>query len=123
MVDGADEMVKVLSERTPKAKKIHHCTECSRAIEPGERYLMERCVFDDEMCIYKTCSHCQIAREWLIAECGGWLYQGVHEDIEEHVREGYGFGLARLAIGMRRKWRYRGGHLMPIPKLPKITAA
>jgi hypothetical protein len=59
--------------------------------------------------------------DWLTKECGGYLYQGVAEDIIEHAREGYGFGVYRLAVGIRNDWKRKDGSLWPIPKLPAIS--
>jgi hypothetical protein len=123
MIEDCDEVCTVLSTRISTARKPHCCTECSRIIETGESYLSESCLFDGDFTIYKTCAHCRVTREWLEAECGGFVYQGIREDIDDHAREGYGFGVMRLAIGMRKKWRYGNASLMPIPKCPKVTAA
>lgn len=118
-IDYCDERVLVLSENIRQARKEHKCAECNRAIEPGEKYLVESYIYDGEFTMHKTCTHCQVARDWLAKECGGWLYSGVYEDIREHVSEGcYGLPVARLAAGMRRRWRLRDQKLMPIPRLP-----
>lgn len=121
MMDGGDP-VTVLHERHPIAVKEHKCNECRRVIARGESYMVERYVFDGEAQTHKTCLHCQIARQWLVKECNGFLYTMVEEDINEHVHEGgYGMDLARVAVGMGRHWKRRDGQLMPIPKLPLTT--
>lgn len=120
MIDDSDGCVTLLGTAHHVARKPHKCSECYRMIEPGERYLRERHVFEREASTHRTCSHCQIVRQWLDAECGGWLYGSVGEDISEHAR--YGIGPARMSLGMQHRWRYsRSGRLMPVPRLPMTT--
>jgi hypothetical protein len=122
MIDDSDGRVEVLSMRWPRARKPHKCGECHRVIEPGERYNIHAGTYEGEFVTHKTCEHCTVARDWLSAECGGWLYEGVEEDISEHATNGlYGRPVMRLAIGMRRKWRTRKGALMPVPEVPATT--
>ncbi len=121
MADYSDGVSVVLHDRDQKARKPHQCSECNRIIEIGEHYNVQRCVFDGEANSYKTCEHCQVVKSWLTKECGGYLYQGVYEDIDQHRLEGYGFGVIRLAEGMGRKWKRKNGKLWPIPKMPKLT--
>lgn len=121
MVDMADERVIVLHERQHKARIEHKCRECGRNIRVGEHYTVERYVFDGSATSHKTCSHCMVVRDWLSAECGGFLYGSIEEDIVEHAREGYGIEVIKLAVGMRRNWTTRKGTLMSTPKLPITT--
>lgn len=121
MADYCDGYSIVLRDRNHRARKTHRCSECYRDILAGENYNVMCCIFDDSMDIYKTCQHCQIVKSWLQKQCGGYLFQGVYEDIDEHRREGYGFGVVRLASGMRHKWKRKDGRIYPIPKMPKIT--
>lgn len=123
MIDYADEGCLVLHDRNQKARKPHKCSECYRAIEVGETYNVQRTVFDGSATTYKTCQHCQVVKSWLSKECGGYLYQGVYEDIAEHASEGYGIRVKMLEIGMGRKWKRKDGRMWPIPKLPKVTEA
>lgn len=120
-VDYSDGYVTILHDRHPIAKKEHRCGECHRTIWRGESYMTERTIFDGNAETHKTCLHCQIARDWLVGECGGFLYGGVKEDIYEHAREGYGFGVVRLAAGMQNHWSRKDGRLWPIPKAPPLT--
>lgn len=122
-VENSDGSVTVLHERHPIAKKEHKCSECRRFIKAGESYMVERYVFDGEAHTHKTCLHCQIARDWLIGECSGFIYGGIAEDIYDHAREGYGFGVARLSAGMERQWQRKDGRQWPIPKMPPYTFA
>lgn len=100
------------------AKKHHKCTECYRQIRPGEKYLVETTVYEGRREGHKICAHCNVVRDWLMAECGGWLYGGIEEDIRGHAYEGYGMAVRRLAVGMGRYWARKNGELLPIPKMP-----
>lgn len=118
MIDGCDDYVNVLSTRHSIARKPHKCFECYRIIDSGELYLTENGLFDGEFVKYVTCPQCLIVRHWLKKECGGFLYEGIGEDLEQHMQE-YSinstirFALGRLVIGMRSKWENR-----KMPKLP-----
>ena len=120
MIEDSDGPVVLLSESQPVARTRHQCSECRRVIDPGERYLREFCLFDGRVTTHKTCAQCQVARNCLSDNCGGWCYGAVEEDIREHAHEGYPMYVARLAIGMQWMWRTPRGKLMPVPKLPEI---
>lgn len=122
MIDDADGRCIVLHETIRKARKEHRCTECRRVIQIGESYLHEGTLWEGKKDTVKTCSHCQVVRQWLSAECGGWIYGGVSEDIQEHAGEGwYGKGVIMLAAGMSRQWRKRSGEMWRVPSVPKTT--
>jgi len=116
MIDGADLAV-VCSESWRRARKQHRCCECSRIITAGERYRYAFVVSSDhESNSYHTCAGCAAAQDWLQVECGGWLFNGVAEDIAQHVESGVWSDdeerwvvkptrQARLLVGIRRKWR------------------
>jgi hypothetical protein len=124
MIDGADYTWDFYTQKTPTARKAHRCYECGRTIEAREVYDLLTAKGPEGIERYKTCAHCLVARNWLFAECGGYLAGGVGEDIDEHVSEGYGFGVARLSVGMRRQWqRFTGAGLLPVPKMPKVSEA
>ena len=121
-IDDADYFCEVLSSRTLTARKAHRCNECGRTIEPGESYLCEFLTDEEQGArVHKTCAHCQIVREWLLRECGGWLYSGIAEDIGDHA--GYGMPVARLVVGINRQWYRIDGSLMPVPTLPQGAAS
>lgn len=121
MINDVDKCV-VLAEEKRKSRKSHQCYECGREIQPKELYLHESIVFDGSIKTHKTCAHCQVARNWLMDECNGWVYGFVEDDIREHVHERhYGMDLARVAVGMRRNWKTRKGKLMPVPQMPLTT--
>jgi len=110
----------VYCAQTRKAAKAHKCNECYRQIAKGESYRHTHGLYDGYWMQNRVCSHCQVATTWLSDNCGGYMDQGVCEDIEQHVDEYRRMDLARLAVGMRSKWkRIRREGLMPIPKLPR----
>lgn len=130
MIHDAEPAV-LLSRGVRKARKTHTCDECGRPISPGESYEVAVTVVDNVLDPYKCCQHCQQAREWLVQECGGWVYGLVEEDLVEHWNERIErrdweqskgmvvdmfFDLARLLVGIRRKWTRRNGALMRIPQ-------
>ena len=122
MIDSADGYCVVLHEIIRKSRKDHRCSECGRIIEVGELYLNEGLMWEGKKNTVKTCSHCQVVRAWLNAECGGWLYEGVYEDIHEHVQEEfYGKAVLMLAVGMSRRWKKKNGEMYRVPSLPKTT--
>lgn len=119
-IDDA-ERVETLQDVMRKARKEYRCGECSRAIRTGETYRYVFGKLEGDRVTYRTCQHCLIGREWLTINCGGWLYEGVMEEIEEHAAEypKIALPLLRIAVGARRKWqRFDGAGLMPFPKLP-----
>ena len=122
MFNDGDGAVTMLSEADPVARKDHKCRECGRVIERGERYHVDRFVWEGKLDAHKTCAHCMVAREWLRQECGGYLFGGVEEDIREHAHNGdYPMGVYRLAVGMAWKWRTPRGRMLPLPAVPMTT--
>ena len=122
MTDGEDP--DFISSSALKARKQHRCGECGRAIEAGETYERTAGCWDGAVSTHKTCAHCVVAATWLLDECRGFLFRGVKADIHDHLKEappGAYPGLARIYIGMRRKWSRFGGGLMPIPAQPANT--
>ncbi len=117
-IDGADRS-EVYSESTHRARKEHKCYECRRAIMPGEVYRRVFTVTEGDASSMKVCGHCIVAQDWLISNCGGYVYGEVREEIEEHAQEYRALSLARIAVGMRRKWRrLRGDGLLAVPPSP-----
>lgn len=122
MIEDADGYCTVLREHHRIARKEHKCTECHRTIGIGESYLSEAPLFDGDVSGWKTCAHCQRVRGWLTAECGGWMWGGIEEDIREHAEDSrYGVGVKLLAVGMDRQWRRRDGRMWPLPRVPQTT--
>jgi hypothetical protein len=120
MFDDTDETVKMLSASDPVATKPHKCQECGRDIEPGERYHVDRFVWEGEIESHKTCAHCMVVRKWLQDECGAFAYDYVQECLREHIdyKGNCPMSAYRMAVGMKWKWRTPRGKLLPIPKAP-----
>lgn len=123
MIDDSDGPVTILGEPGwMKARKEHKCRECFRFIETGERYYREVYVFDGDFTTHRTCEHCKVVREWLVDECGGFLYGGIEEDAREHCwSRQYKMDLYRAVVGMSKYWRRKDGSLLPVPKPIKTT--
>lgn len=123
MIDDGDGPTTILSEDRRRARVEHRCSECGRTIHPGEVYVADTVVYEGDLSTYKTCAHCDVAREWLTHECRGFIYQCVREDMEDHARSGvYGRDVVRLAAGIRAKWSRRDGRMWPVPSLPGSAA-
>jgi len=122
MIDSADSQVRMLFEAKLIARKAHKCRECRRAILPGERYSIERYISEGKFHAHKVCAHCDIVRQWLLDECGGWCYTAIEDDIREHACSGdYRAPVLRLAVGMAWQWRTPRGRLLPVPQVPETT--
>lgn len=132
MVDGYDFEGTFLGEETRKARKEHRCEECYRKIQPGEEYRVAKWVNEGRVESMKMCAHCRVASKWLSDNCGGFVYGGIWEDIEEHIDEYRGVypevtrDLKRLAVWGKNDWRVkygpRAGALLPVPPLPRFPA-
>ncbi|HNC59759.1 MAG TPA: hypothetical protein PLP33_30335 [Leptospiraceae bacterium] len=122
MLSYDTEYFKLEREETRKARKAHRCSECYRQILPGETYNWFTGYIDGGFDVYKTCQHCQVAKEWLNKQCSGYNFTEVQEDITQHFYNGHGITVGRIAVGMRRKWeKFNSSELMPLPKMPNIT--
>lgn len=101
-----------------RAAKGHNCGECDRSIAKGETYRMDKTLYDSYWSTWRTCSHCDIGRAWLSRECGGWMFEEVREEIQEHAEEYpiVAYPLMRFVIASKRHWqRFDGDGLMPVP--------
>ena len=105
------------NRKTVTAKKPHKCDECARDILPGEEYTSAIGKWDGTVSTFKTCRHCGVLQNWLQRECGGFLYGGLSDEMQEHAREYQSFWLWRGLASMRRRWRKRDGSRIPIPSL------
>lgn len=124
MIEDADGPPEFLKENIKKARKVHRCCECGREISMGEKYRYSVGKWNGEIEFYRTCYHCMQAHEFLIAQCGGFVFTCVAEDLREHIDLPSGLGMiaARMFVGMRRKWKsFRKNDLMPAPNF-KISA-
>lgn len=101
-----------------RARKKYNCGECGRSIAKGETYRLDKTLYDSSWSSWRTCSHCDAGREWLSRECGGWIFQEVREEIEEHALEYpiVAYSLLRFVVAARRQWkRFDDSGLMPVP--------
>jgi hypothetical protein len=120
MIDTNDGFVTVVDADDIVARESCRCHECGRQIDAGERFHSEVFIFDDEIHHHDTCAHCLAVREWLLGECGGFIYSSVEEDARDHVVDNpgcYDAKLYRAVVGMKWKWRAKSGRLLPVPAL------
>lgn len=113
MVDEADYTWDVFLQETRRARKTHRCGECGTPINSGDTYCYSKGLGGGEgWQQFRTCAECLPACDWLVAQCGGYLFYGVYEDLHEHWGEGpfalgltevemVGFG--RMIIAMKRR--------------------
>lgn len=91
------------------ARREHKCYECGRAIRVGEPFVREFIVWErgnGGAGSFIACSHCEVLQGWLGANCEGWVFGKVIEDIAEHARDYKRADLARLVIAARNQWRW-----------------
>ena len=122
--DSDAETPQIFEQYRRVARKHHQCNECQRPIAPGEPYHLSKGLWDSEWSQFRACAHCQVAVAWLQAECGGYIFGQVEEDCAEHLQELVAsVGLVRLVVGMRRQWaRFHGDGLLPVPRIPRVSA-
>ena len=119
-IDDA-ERCDVWNEGDKKARKPHVCSECRREIAKGETYRRIDALYDGHWTTSRQCQHCRVGADWLSEECGGYLMDGVCEEIHEHAQEYRSLALWRLVAGADRKWKRARGGLMPVPRMPPLT--
>jgi hypothetical protein len=112
------------TERT--CRKACKCSECWRVINPGERYTYACGKGDGNFDVFRTCSHCTAATEYIKAVAACWCYYLGGRWNNDEDFEGEPTAVRRLVMMARRKWaRQRGprkGELYPIPWVPKLEA-
>ena len=125
MIDDC-EQYEVWGHRTVKrSRKEHKCAECHRSIAVGESYEIYSCGPPVDGAngwdVYKVCSHCMVAVDWLTATCHGFVHTQVLEEMSEHATEYRRMDLYRMEVGMRKKWTGKHGQLLRVmKKLPAI---
>lgn len=107
-------------EHKRKARKVHRCGECGRAVMPGETYQVAAGLYDGEFSHHKRCSHCVGLAEWLKAHvpcfCDSW--GGLFEDGADIVAH-YAHETIGLYVGFHRRWR----RLSRLPKYVDVIKA
>lgn len=121
MCDFGDDRPEVWRTSIQAARKPYQCDECRREIKIGERYVRDFWVFDGDVGGGITCSHCLVARKWLIENCGGFS-PGLEDLMREHAEEYPGLEpeLTAVAEGISRRW---DGGTMPVPPMPRSIAS
>lgn len=66
-----------------KARKVHKCGECSREIQPGEKYEYYSGRYEDKFSVYKTCLDCVSIRKAFF--CEGYFFEMIHDDLQNHI--------------------------------------
>lgn len=123
MIENADNYVSVShAYQVKSSRKEHRCNECGRTIAKGEGYHRAELCMEGGWYTFHTCVHCRVACAWLSEQCGGYLHEGVLEDVMEHAAVYHLGRLTRLEVGMKRKWkRFDGYGLMPVPQVPRVV--
>ena len=116
-IDDCDERYSVYYKQVKRARKEHKCCECRRAIAPGEPYQFSKGLYDGTWDTWHMCQHCLIGAEWLVEQCGGYVYASVREEIREHADEykSVSFALNKFYVGARQRWlKFDRSGLMPV---------
>jgi hypothetical protein len=66
-----------------KAKKAHKCTECRRAITPGEEYEYVSGKWEGRFEAYKTCQDCLSIRNEFF--CDGYSFGDLRSDLTDYI--------------------------------------
>lgn len=100
------------------ARKRHFCTECHGAIEVGEVFEYVWGLWNDQVNIFKTCTHCETARNFYVGDCdsesfrdpsiGAYSFTQVGQDLFSFAKDcpagsGLKFGAYRHAIELTRR--------------------
>lgn len=68
----------------PLARKVHHCCECLRDIQPGEYYERTSGIWQDSGGgTYKTCGDCMKLRDTLNIDCYAFGYLMDYVDLRD----------------------------------------
>lgn len=105
----------------PTARKPRMCQECSRTIQPGERYERVAAVWEGDFFTNVACMHCACAR--VIADYADNYYnEGYYGGLDEWMLNDSDPRTLRLRACFSAKWRYHSGALMPLPESPWADA-
>lgn len=75
---------KVYTQHHRTARKPHPCSECGRHIQPGERYLRTFGVWDGKADTFLTCPGCELALDWLMTACSGYMHGDIYDELRDH---------------------------------------
>ena len=116
MIDDS-EPVDFCLQKVRSARKTHTCSECRRTIQVGEKYTHSSYGVEGIVQVNKTCSHCEIAGQWLQKHCGGYCFGQIQEELQEHYSDGYREdNLRELLVGVHRGWKaFDSDRLLPLP--------
>lgn len=67
------------------ARKNHNCDECGKLISVGEKYEYVFGIWEGKANVHKTCSVCLDIRR--VFFCDGWIFEGVFEELHNHIQE------------------------------------
>ena len=94
----------VSSEKHPKARIEHTCSECYRKIQKGEIYESYRAIYDGSWYTTKTCIDCESVRNALLCN---WECETVWESIFEHYSGSNNLPSAECMMTMTKAGRDR----------------
>jgi len=98
----------------PLARRHHRCSECGRAIPPGERYERVEALWDGPWSTVKTCVWCLGLRDIIEsrAPCFCWLHHDLVDTMVQFLRDdsgeipGLGMQAGRWIVAAKRDgWR------------------
>ena len=86
-IDGCDawDVAHDYAITDPTARKTHTCYECSRKIEPGEKYERFVSFGDGSASTYKTCLDCLSVRDILFCR---WIFGEIWQELQEQIING-----------------------------------
>ena len=85
-----DSWCELWSERAVRARKAHICSECRRAIDPGETYVVHFSKFEGDVSYGKICGTCESDRDQFRTAHNGAMYAppAFDECLEQCIAEG-----------------------------------
>ena len=115
-------MTIVLHSARPRARKPHHCDSCQRQIDPGETYLRQDNVFEDQRYTYKLCWICEYvygALEKADPATAQWSDEGLPE-LSDWLFE---MGWSVVATAHSAKWTNDHSHASDGVPVRRLTQA
>lgn len=93
------------ASRLVTASKQHKCSECSRAIQPGERYEYVVGKWGRTFDRFKTCARCLAVKEFVAASvpCFCWAHGNILDDCHQ-TAEDYAHEAPGLLFGYWRRY-------------------